>query len=465
MIINKKSREKRNAFKGGIAVLAGYVGAFSRNQAGAIALIFALAIPVLFAAVGMSVDLAQAQLVRTRLANALDKAALAVANSSGDQDELEVVMNDFFLANYPEEVIGSPYDLLLVIDDEANTVTISAKADVDARFVRIFGKDNITVEAETEVTRELSGLEVVLVLDVTGSMAGTNIAALRTAAENFIDIMFEEVSDPEFLKIGIVPYSTSVNVGPYGLGQNPDGTYYDVAFVNNPDGKVWDMDDDQEWKGCVLARDEPDDATDAHPDDWDMYEHYRTTWQCVSYTWWWCSEYEYTPDPNYNCTEEYVMPLNNDQASLVAKVQGLDAEGFTLTNIGLVWGWRVLSPGFPFTEAEEYDNSRWRKAIVLMTDGDNVMASDYSAYGRTSDHSISSNDLDDKMADVCENIKDEDITMYTVTFESGVGADTRQYFEDCASDPTKYTHAPSQQELIDTFEDIAEQLSKLHISR
>ena len=62
-------------------------------------------------------------------------------------------------------------------------------------------------------------------------------------------------------------------------------------------------------------------------------------------------------------------------------------------------------------------------------------------------------------------MKDEGITIYTVTFQSGVNAATRQYYEDCASDVSKYFHAPSNDELVDVFQNIANQLSQLHISQ
>lgn len=437
-----------------------------RNVSGVSALVFAVSLPVLLGAVGLCVDMGQALLVKSRLSNALDKAALAVASSSGDRDELEEVMNDFFAANFPEEELGTPYDLTLTLNEAENTVLISAKADLDTAFLHIFGTDMVTVDSETEVTRDLSGLEVVLVLDVTGSMAGANIAALRTAAINFIDIMFDEISDPSLLKIGIVPYSTAVNVGPYGLGRNPDGSYYGTAFVNNPRGRGWSRSNQQDWRGCVLALEEPNDGYDTYLYDWEMYEHPRVArGNCAVRSGWRCVRYERIPDPNYNCPEEYVTPLGNDQDTLIAKIEALEAEGWTLSNQGLVWGWRVISPDYPFTEGEFYDNTRWRKAILFMTDGDNRMANDYSAYGETGSHNIDSSDLDWKMADVCDGIKDEGITLYTVTFESGVGAATREFFEDCASSSEKYTHAPSEDELIETFEDIANQLSKLHISR
>ena len=61
----------------------------------------------------------------------------------------------------------------------------------------------------------------------------------------------------------------------------------------------------------------------------------------------------------------------------------LVAQGETYLPSGLIWGWRVLSPTAPFTKVEasanqpastisSYHNPRWRKIMVLMTDGEHV---------------------------------------------------------------------------------------------
>lgn len=100
-----------------------------------------------------------------------------------------------------------------------------------------------------------------------------------------------------------------------------------------------------------------------------------------------------------------------------------------------------------------------------MTDGINTMHPHYSAYGRTSSHSVSPNDLDEKMEDVCEAMKEEDIIVYTVTFESGVDNDTKDFFRRCATSEDKYFDAPSQDDLIQVFEKISRELSNLHLSR
>ncbi len=65
------------------------------------------------------------------------------------------------------------------------------------------------------VVRAANNLEIALVLDITGSMAGTRISDLKTAATDLVDIVVQDVQDPYYSKVAIVPYSMGVNVGTY----------------------------------------------------------------------------------------------------------------------------------------------------------------------------------------------------------------------------------------------------------
>ena len=62
-------------------------------------------------------------------------------------------------------------------------VTLEARASLPTTFMRIFGHDTMQVAARTEITREMTGLEVALVLDVTGSMFDA-VSATRRDAED-----------------------------------------------------------------------------------------------------------------------------------------------------------------------------------------------------------------------------------------------------------------------------------------
>ncbi len=418
---------------------------FLQKDDGVIAITFGLAIPAIIAAVGLSVDMAQAYLVHDRLARSLDASALAAASSSGDQETISQRFEDFFNANYPYSSLGEPYDLQLEIDDQV--LTVSAKADVNTKFMRIFGYDTITVSTQSQVKRETRGIEVALVMDNTGSMSSNNnIGALRTAARNFVTILYDRAPDDESIKIALVPYSNSVNVGYYGLGENPDGSFYDTPFVNNPSNYEYSQSDNLQWRGCIEALDYPLDTQEA-TGSWDIYR------------------YPSSSNPNNRCPRTTVLPLTSNQTNLFNTIDYMNANGHTLGNYGMVWGGRILSPEYPFTEGAQWNDEIWRKAIVMMTDGQNTVHPTYSAYGLTSNHSISVNDLNERFAEICTDLKSKGVLIYTVTFESNISESTKDYYRQCATDLSKYYDAPTQTDLIDAFETISNELSNLHIQR
>jgi len=439
---------------------------YVRDTSGVNAMIFALVLPSMLAAGGMAVDLANAYNVKNKLAQALDKAALATANSLGSEEELRIIAQNFFHANFRIDGLGSAIDPVVTFTD--TTVTVSASANVDMMFMGVFGKEAMTVEGETEVTRELSGIEVAMVLDVTGSMAGSNIVALKSASTSFINTLFDRITDDDLIRISIVPYSSSVNVGPYGLGEDLDGSYYGSAFVNKPSSDefktpnniIYHPTDRYNWKGCVLAEDNPDDTLDSTEDGFEMYRYAR---YCSSYRYGRCrSYYSY---PNTNCPSAPIVPLTNNQDQLLGTIDSLTPAGHTYGNFGMLWGWRTVSPQEPFTEGVDYDDPEWKKAVVMMTDGRNTMHDWYSAYGKTNSHGINASDLNERFEDICENMKAEGIIIYTITFQSGVDESTKDYYRNCATNTSFYEHAPNDAELQAIFDKIANQLSKLHISR
>lgn len=449
------------------------VKTYIRQTLGVAAVWFGMTIPLIVTSVGMSVDLAQSYLVRERLSQALDAAALAAAASSTDDaGDLEKRINDFVDANYPPDKVGFTTDIR--IENHDDVLYASATAQLNTAFMKIFGKETVEVFVETEVTKEVKAIEVVLVMDVTGSMStNNNIATLRTAATNFVNTMFDRVKDLEQIKIGLVPFSSSVNVGTYGLGKTPGGLNYDDPFVRNPSNLSYSNTNNNQWGGCVLEGDYPDDIDD-HEGPWDMYRYCRTSTgtpipNCETTRSGRSPNYTYTAnrEQNYLCPDTPVTPLTNNKTELLTSISTLKANGNTYINTGLSWGRRLISPDFPFTEGEDYDNEDWTKAIILMTDGVNVMHNYYSIYGPTANNNITKNDLDNRMMDICDDMKKEDqkILVYTVTFDAGVDAKTKKMFEECATQPSMWYHAPSQAKLIEVYQTIAKELSNLHLSK
>lgn len=477
--------------------------AYVRNTSAAIAIMFAVMAPVVIGTAGMAIDYSQAYMVQQRLAQAIDAAALAATASSSDTDVIQEKVKKFFDINYPPEKLGATIDPIVTVD--GNLVKVTGKAVYATLFVRVIGVDEINVAAETVVQREVKGLEVVLVLDNTGSMGtNNNIGKLRTAACEFVEILYgtydSENEDDcldrygsfveaqnEFVKVGIVPYATSVNVGPYGLGYDDSGAAYESSFLENPVGLTFSNDADTNI--CILEEDDGSDVIDmAGP--WYMYRWCRNKEtddaECYYYNNYICSggynasgsckgwQYQYGArtvaySPNYICPDASVLPLSEDMEVLKNRISEMNARGNTYGNIGMVWGLRMLSPEAPFTEGVDWDNTAWRKVIVMMTDGNNIVGSPYGSYGRSGTHSVTSNgDLDDRLEETCGIMDDMDDgpTVYTITFEAnegGIDSATEQLYRDCAVNGGRHNHVETSDELLDVFRDIAQELSNLHI--
>jgi len=194
-----------------------FLGRFRRNRAGNIAMMFGLAAIPFFAFGGLAVDFSRALLVKNRLSSALDATALALGGQVGlTSAEVTAKANAYFLANYPDDEIGRPSALRIQYGDDA--VVVAADATVDTLIMGIIGYNELSVTAEAEVRRSSNSLEVSLVLDVTGSMAGSRIADLKTAAADLVDIVVwdgQSSSDPQYSKLALIPYANAVNVGAY----------------------------------------------------------------------------------------------------------------------------------------------------------------------------------------------------------------------------------------------------------
>lgn len=421
---------------------------YLKDTGAATAVAFALVVPVVVGSGGMAVDLAMAHMVQKRLSHAIDAAALAAAASASTESDINAKVNDFFYQNYPMSKIGTTYDLTVTLDGD--DIAVSAKADYDTSFSRLLGIDELTVSAHTRVTREILGLEVAMVLDVTGSMAtNNNIGTLKTASKNFLNILCKNSTCSSLVKIGIVPFSAAVNVGPYGLGKNPNGTTYDTAFVNNPSGTTFDQTRSSKWWGCVLARTTPQDTQNTGTGwKWDMYKN------------------PYNSNTNTGCNKSYILPLTNNYSSVSAKIDSLYASGNTLSNLGMVWGYRLLSPEAPFREGALWTDKTVKKVALLMTDGDNNIGGgsySYSGYGPWTNLRLTDHDLDVKLSQTCQNMKNDGITVYTITFTSGINESTKEYFRQCASDESKYYDAPEQADLVNAFVAISRELTNIHL--
>ncbi|MFZ4606130.1 MAG: ubiquitin-activating E1 FCCH domain-containing protein [Caulobacter sp.] len=185
-----------------------------RNDSGAVAIWFAvMALPMAVLGFGL-IDVNRASVEKRHLQDALDAATLLAARSTAATDAqmqtigaaaLTAQMNgvsDATLQSSTFKIVGTK-------------VTGAATATVVPVIAGLWLQGDMVVGAKAEVMRSSTNLEVSIVLDITGSMAGTRLTDLKTAASDLIDLVVSTTQTPFYSKAAIVPYSIGVNVGGY----------------------------------------------------------------------------------------------------------------------------------------------------------------------------------------------------------------------------------------------------------
>ena len=454
-----------------------------RSEKGNMAIMLAIGLMPIVATIGLGVDVAKAYAVKSRMAAALDAAALAVGSSTGTNAQLTQVAQNFFNANFPPGTAGVSPTVSVAVNGD--TITAHAAGIVATTFMKVVGVTQVTVHADSVVNRQIAGLELAMVLDNTGSMTtNNNIQAVRDSATLLTNILFGTATVHPYLKIALVPYSAAVNPGPVAASLITTG---DVYAPSDPLG----------WKGCVIERAGANGIGDttAATAAWTRYKwlpavdnNYDATKSSTV-----LADPSYgngSTGPNLGCPTA-ITPLTNVKATLLPAITAMQAwsRGGTLSDVGMAWGLRVLSPESPFTEGLPWGTPKWTKAAILMTDGDNLLyklpsttgvnkansavISDYSAYGRldelgrlgTTNITTAKTLIDTRLSAVCNAMKAKKIIVYTVTFTSGINQATKDIYKNCATDPSKYFDSPTQTELKASFQAIATSLSNLRVSQ
>lgn len=190
--------------------------------------------------------------------------------------------------------------------------------------------------------------------------------------------------------------------------------------------------------------------------------------------------------PNRGCNLPPLIRLTNDYDALRNGVNTMIASGNTNVPLGAMWGWHTLSPNAPFGDGRAYGTERLTKIIIIMTDGENVMSDagnpnrgTYNGLGYIYQNRLgitSGSDSQRRTAmdnrfdhptagveDMCGNMKDADIEVYTVAVQVDAGAQT--LLRRCATDTDHYFPVDSAAGIGTAFDRIAGAIENLRISR
>jgi Flp pilus assembly protein TadG len=410
---------------------------FRDDRKGNLSLAFAMALLPMAAASGVAVDYSRLSSSRAALQAALDAGVLASSTESNGRtaEQLRATVDKFLTANKR----GQPYSNLTfsVTATDDWTVVANASACVDLMFHSFLGRSSTQCfNVSSEAKRGKSHLEVVLVLDNTGSMtASDRIVHLRNAAKSLVSILRGAATGDRTVKIALVPFVTTVNIKGTGfsmdwMDQNALNPLHGVNFdppAGSPAGtKVnhFTLFNDLKvtWKGCVEARPAPFNLSDATPSagnpstlfvpyfapdepgaaapGGNSGSAYNNTYlnddgtTAAQRT---IAKYVYdsavarptpivetapnlktsenrTNGPNRACPTP-IVPLTTDYDLLNVNIDAMRHWNGSGTNVseGLMWGWRVLSPEAPYTDGRPFSDPTVQKIVLLLTDGENVV--------------------------------------------------------------------------------------------
>ena len=253
--------------------------AFGQREDGAIAVQFAfLALPVAVLAFGM-VDINRASVAKKDLQDALDAATLMAGRSSAVSNADLQTIGAAALAGQlsgmgDATLVSSTFTL------NGSNITSTAKVKLTPIVANLWLNHDMEVNAGSQIVRTVNKLEVAMVLDNTGSMAGTKLTNLKAAATDFIDQLAAAAArstEVNPVKIGIVPFSNVVRLSSTTseLNTYKAATWMDAAgnapvskeifngVVTNRFTLFTTL--NQPWAGCVESRAAPYDVQETTP--------------------------------------------------------------------------------------------------------------------------------------------------------------------------------------------------------
>jgi Flp pilus assembly protein TadG len=400
---------------------------FFADQRGGVAPIFALGLVPLIGIVGAAVDYSRANTARAAMLATLDATALLLSRDAATMTDADISAKatDLFNAQFGHSEVAnlqvtatrsSPQQGSFVLD-------VSASGNVPTTFTRILGQDKLNIGSSAQVKWGVKKLELALALDNTGSMAQSGkLTQLKTAAKNLLSTLQAAAKQPGDVKVSIIPFDTSVNIGT---------GYKDQFWVDYTVKNI----QKSNWTGCVIDRDQSNDVLDTTPVSTDLHTLFPAS-QC-------------------NGKLTTMMPLTDvldttGWTNLNSKIDAMQASGNTNVTIGLVWGWHSLTPNLPLPEGSDPSPDK-DKVIVLLTDGTNTQ----------NRWTTSESNIDARTSAACVNVKAANIKIYTVRVIDG----NATLLKNCASKPSMYYDVSQASQLNSVFTSIAQNLANLRVSK
>ena len=383
-----------------------------------------------------AIDYARYALARSELQTALDAALLSAARlptSTADatvqalaENELDKRINASWMTNSHIDTFRRA----------AGSTTATATAQVPMTMMRIAGFETMPVTASSQVSVATGKLEIALVLDNSGSMAGSRLNNLVKATNSLLNILESNVIHTGDVKVSIVPFDRVVKASKSYQGS----AWLDLSRVTSQECDNYrNCHSVVDWDGCIIDRNQDYDTTD---------DSYRS------------AKYPAADCPDGRGASENLatmQPMTTDFSTLRTKANSMVAAGNTNITIGVAWGHAMLSPSGPIAGAVAYGTENLQKIIVLMTDGENT-ANRWYDNDRYSSHA---DEINARTELACTDAKNDGIVVYVVNFIDGDSTLLRG----CATNDNYFYKVSSVSDLNEAFINIGDDISKLRLSK
>lgn len=356
--------------------------------------VFGLIIFVLILMVaGTAVDMMRYERERTGLQNAMDSGVIAASSLNQGADPTDLVKDYVAKAGYdPDRVTVRPVTSATGGIVNGRSVAALADFEMNTYFMKMLGFPELPGQAYGAALEGSQVLEIVLVLDISGSMGweaasgGTKMAALKVAAKNFVTTILNN-SDPERVVISIVPYNQQVYMDSDLMGRlNLADTTETVIDPPTHPGAVINYQTMNAATRC--ARFETEDFGTRRIAD------ATEIGTAASFTTNNNDSYGNLNENRYWCGDHFPKMLlyQNNETTLHTHIDSLTTQGWTAIDYGMNWAVGILDPSFepvvagmvtdgvaPAAAQDHpvaHGTPEVRKYIILMTDGTNTLQQD-----------------------------------------------------------------------------------------
>ena len=206
----------------------GFMRRLARDTSGNTLALIAAAIFPLMGMVGGGIDMGRAYLASSRLQQACDAGVLAARKQLGTEaavdgaipESVAFIGHRFFNVNFREGTYGTEdRDFQMTLESNF-AISGAATAEVPTSIMRVFGFESVPLAVTCEAELSVANIDVMMVLDVTGSMRHTNdgdtqsrIDSLKAVIRRFHAQLESAKTVGSRVRYGFVPYATNVNVG------------------------------------------------------------------------------------------------------------------------------------------------------------------------------------------------------------------------------------------------------------